>query len=113
MKEAVTHNLNDPESARFRNLQVITLEGTILERLNNSPKHWNYDWFVSTFTYDPECLDLCGEVNAKNHFGAYVGYRPFFVGGDQNPKAFIDTGDGDNFARDLCNILPSVIYSVP
>lgn len=29
---------------------------------------------------------VCGEVNAKNAFGAYVGFRPFYAYGD-SPKS--------------------------
>lgn len=44
--------LKDPDSAKFRNL------------------------FVSK--YEDE-LVLCGEMNAKNSFGAYTGYKPFMT----------------------------------
>ena len=52
-KEAVASNLLDPSSAMFRNLQVKSFaEGYV----------------------------LCGEVNAKNCYGGYVGFQPFVAG---------------------------------
>lgn len=52
-KESVASNLLDPSSAMFRNLQVKSFaEGYV----------------------------LCGEVNAKNRYGGYVGFQPFVAG---------------------------------
>lgn len=51
--DALKHSLSDPESAEFRGLRVV-----VREQIE----------FV-----------LCGEINAKNRMGGYVGYRPFFV----------------------------------
>lgn len=47
-EDAVTHNLLDPESARFRDVGV------------------NGD-------------AVCGQVNAKNAYGGYIGFRNFYV----------------------------------
>ena len=52
-KEVVTKNFKDPEGARFRNLAV--------------------------YRSNTGSLALCGEVNAKNGFGAFVGYRAFLA----------------------------------
>lgn len=52
-KETVAHKLKDPASAQFR---MIT-EGKALNGLNA----------------------VCGEVNGKNAFGAYSGYRRFIT----------------------------------
>jgi hypothetical protein len=54
-KAAVTRDFMDPESARFRGLYV--------SRYVSSK--------YGTISY------LCGEVNAKNAYGAYVGFRQF------------------------------------
>lgn len=52
-RKATAETLRDPESARFRNLRVVKdSEGT---------------------------LGLCGELNAKNGFGAYTGSEPFYA----------------------------------
>jgi hypothetical protein len=48
LKAKVLEVLKDPESARFKNVQVAA-DGQV----------------------------LCGEVNAKNAFGGYVGFKPF------------------------------------
>lgn len=45
--------MNDPESAEFWGMRVL----------------WRQD----------KEIILCGEVNAKNRMGGYVGYRPFYV----------------------------------
>jgi hypothetical protein len=52
-KNAATRNLLDPESARFRDTYI---------------------------TADDNRGGLCGEINSKNQFGAYSGYRRFIVG---------------------------------
>jgi len=52
-KAAVTRDFKDPEGARYRNLGVY-------RSLDKS-------------------LALCGEVNAKNSYGAYVGYKQFYA----------------------------------
>lgn len=51
-KAAISEDFKDPSSAQFRNIWI---------------------------TYEPEIdkSTVCGEVNAKNSFGAYVGFAPF------------------------------------
>jgi len=54
-KEALQAQLRDPKSAQFRSLRistVITPEGSLIK-------------------------SVCGEINGKNSFGGYVGFRPF------------------------------------
>lgn len=52
-KEAIKNQLKDPDSAKFRNVRVSNFnDGQI----------------------------LCGEVNSKNSYGGYVGYRIFAAG---------------------------------
>lgn len=60
-KEAITSRFKDPESARFRGL----------------------------YLSQKELPTLCGEVNAKNSYGGYVGYRGFFY---NTVSAYIDDG---------------------
>jgi len=50
LKGKAAHDLRDPSSAQFRNLRVV--DGA------NGPY-------------------LCGEINAKNNSGGYVGFKPF------------------------------------
>lgn len=52
-KRRLTRDFKDPGSAQFRNTYLTTDKGT--------------------------AVALCGEVNAKNSFGAYTGFRPFYV----------------------------------
>lgn len=60
-KQKVTRNLKDPDSAKFRDVKL------------NKAK-----------------TALCGEVNAKNGFGAYGGYQSFVA---VDSAAFIMRGD--------------------
>lgn len=50
VKQKIAYDLKDPDSAKFRNVRA-GLRGK--------------DFMV------------CGEVNAKNSYGAYIGYKPF------------------------------------
>lgn len=61
LKEQVAYALKDPSSAQFRNLRLYQL--TVIM---DSGKRTTGGRRV-----------LCGEVNAKNAFGGYVGSRPF------------------------------------
>lgn len=63
-KQNVTRNLKDPESAKFRDVKL------------NKAK-----------------TALCGEVNAKNGFGAFSGYQAFVA---VDSAAFIMRGDSCN-----------------
>lgn len=54
-KANITRALKDPSSAQFRNL------------------------FIGTGADKKGMLALCGEVNAKNSYGAYVGFKRFFA----------------------------------
>ena len=65
-KNAVIELLKDPESARFKNLR----------------------------TYNESIV--CGEVNAKNSYGGYVGFKRFFVIGGS-----IATLEGESESFDL------------
>lgn len=55
----LTKNLADPVAAQIRNMQLHS--------------HVSVNTGKDVFT-------LCGEVNQKNTIGAYVGFRPFYVG---------------------------------
>lgn len=52
-QEILAGNLKDPGSAQFRNVRVVAR---------------------------PEGKLVCGEMNAKNSLGGYVGYKPFISG---------------------------------
>lgn len=55
-KEKAANSLKDPASAQFRNL-----------------------FAISRGTGDDK---VCGEINAKNSYGGYVGFRMFYVSSD-------------------------------
>lgn len=52
-KRALTKDFKDPDGAKYRDLAVYR-------------------------ELDGKDLYLCGEVNAKNSYGAFTGYTPFF-----------------------------------
>jgi hypothetical protein len=54
-QQVISAKLKDPDSAKFRNV------------------------FISNLTYEPT---VCGEINAKNSYGAYGGYEIFYVSND-------------------------------
>ena len=66
--EALGQHLFDPESAQFRDLHVIVREDTE--------------------------YSLCGEINAKNRMGGFVGFHRFYVMAIDNghTRAIIDVG---------------------
>ena len=72
-----------------------------------------YDTYVSRILKDPDSAEfrdkhrgklvygqiaMCGEVNAKNAFGGYVGYRRFIAFGDGTAE--IDDGSVKEFSDD-------------
>lgn len=66
-KAAVAHDLKDPWSARFRDVHV---------------HHDFEDWKT-----------VCGQVNAKNSYGAYSGFQRFFYVEDHGePTAAVEPG---------------------
>ncbi len=64
-KEAVAYDLIDPTSAQFREVE------------------------------ENDYGNICGQVNAKNRMGAYVGYVPFYAekSGDEWETEIIDADD--------------------
>ena len=76
-KEAVKQSLNDPSSAQFKNI------------------------YTSSYDGKPAA---CGEVNAKNAFGAYVGYQRFVYLEYPYPTVFLDGEEGAVVARILARI---------
>lgn len=64
-KRAITADFSDPDSALFRDIR-------------QSDRHEHV---------------ICGEVNGKNRYGGYVGYRKFWMDADLN-EAFIEPDNG-------------------
>jgi len=65
--KAAAEALKDPSSAKFRHVVAMR-----------------------------ESAGYCGEVNAKNSYGGYVGYRKFYVIGTTD--AYFDNGDTEAFS---------------
>lgn len=42
---------------------------------------------------------LCGEVNGKNRFGAYVGFRPFASVPEHGPSSVTIANEGESIAE--------------
>lgn len=76
-RDVVKAKLNDPDSAKFRNERLVgplTLKGGL----------------------------LCGEVNAKNAMGGYVGYRKFAASAGQNDVELAPSETEDTFVKAYC-----------
>lgn len=117
LRDAVVKDFHDPDSARFRNVRLRSHEPSIAERFREFRSYGTKmslaDRLPAMVRYDPDGLELCGEVNAKNGFGAYVGYKTFWITAGGKLVPFIDTKDGDTFAKDLCAIDMTVVLSDP
>lgn len=79
VKGQVVENFKDPGSAQFR--RIVTY------RVANG----------DTAT--------CGEVNGKNSFGAYVGFKQFYVrsNGQTVKRSYVDQDSSFGLARTACN----------
>lgn len=55
-KPKIVYNLKDPSSAMFRDVRAVRVE-----------------------YLGEDHIFICGQINAKNSYGAYSGYEPFFV----------------------------------
>lgn len=81
-KAALVASYKDPESAQFRGTFII-----------------KYEW------RGMEVHSLCGEVNAKNSYGAYVGFTPFYVdrfpNGNLAPSPGSEIGGNHPIAKDM------------
>lgn len=73
LEQVITKNMKDPESAKFQN--------------------WHY---VKASKKLP--ATFCGQVNAKNSFGGYTGFKHFFITTDDKMEFAIDDGS-DGFAN--------------
>lgn len=79
-KHVIQEMLKDPESARFR--RIYGAKGGVRK------------------------IAICGEVNAKNSYGGYTGYKPFMVFEDGN-EGFIWDSSATGYSFD--NMLISQI----
>jgi hypothetical protein len=50
-----------------------------------------------------EDIKICGEINAKNGFGAYAGFKKFYAREGDTSVVFIDNDRTDDFAEKMCS----------
>ena len=114
LKHKVTRDLHDPESVRFRDLRLLTdsdhIEGfDRLSALNQKDidlvAKAIREKSLDLFTYQSAAFSLCGQLNAKNQMGAYVGYTDFYVWGTDPTKPFvmIEEWEKESIAK-MCKI---------
>lgn len=66
VKEQLTQNLKDPESAQFRKI------------------------YFAPFKNGEKGAYICGEMNAKNGYGGYVGFTPFYMDTTEERAVLVD-----------------------
>ena len=71
-KTAAAYDLKDPGSAQFRNIRGIQ----------------------ATAETGKSATYICGEVNARNSFGGYVGFTPFVYNIKKGTAAVANRSDG-------------------
>ena len=67
VRDSVTKDFKDPDSAKFRNERVF--------RTRVEPRHRKTGEVI-----EKDGIYVCGEVNGKNSYGAYAGYRDYWGG---------------------------------
>lgn len=100
--EAIKGSMKDPDSLQLRSVQEFT----------ETMKHEGGIENVISYT-------LCGEMNAKNSYGGYVGFKPFFaivtaVGGTLSSenvffKVRPDDGDSSSFSTSEAEYCKNVV----
>ncbi len=117
LKKSVANELNDPDSARFRSVRLISMSGTIPERISSfeySSEMSALDNFKSAFIHLPQFLQLCGEINGKNLMGAYVGYKEFWVMNSKEPDPLISSKHIEDLPKKMCDIgKDAIVYEEP
>ena len=116
LKKDVARDLHDPSSVRFRDLNLLSYSDHLesfslfiafiqedkalaLKLLRGNPQ--------DLLTYREDAFRLCGQLNAKNRMGAYVGYTDFYVTGSDPAKPFVvieGLGWDKKFIADMCKI---------
>ena len=74
-KENIQRQLKDPESAQFRDVKVV------INTLNEKA--------------------VCGEVNAKNSYGGYTGFKPFYTIDGQDIKFIENSANSYQYKKNL------------
>lgn len=117
LKAELVKDFADANSARFRNVSLRTDDTSgWLDRLNAV----NSGRVAGTISYRlqniaagyEELVMLCGQVNAKNVFGAYVGFRDFYVM-SHGAGPILDDGKDSKLAASMCHIDTEVVLTEP
>jgi hypothetical protein len=87
------HRQSDPAYGRQVDL-ANGAQSRLLPLLKDSDSAKFGRTFVGSDKGDPMPQALCGWVNAKNAFGAYVGFRRFIVPWDEKALPLIDDDEG-------------------
>jgi hypothetical protein len=115
LKRELVKDFPDPESTRFRNIELRTPQSSLTYRLLRQYRLvWSYlreNKIDRAFSYDSELLELCGEVNAKNLLGAYTGYRHFYIAGAKSTFSSLGMRNAETFAKEMCAIHGTTLYS--
>lgn len=74
-QDGIRKKLKDPSSAKFQNSLFVEFEGIPM---------------------------VCGEVNAKNSFGAYEGFQRFVAGGSNMAFLESEVADFENLWSQIC-----------
>ena len=109
LKKVAANELKNPESARFKNLE---LKSSLTSRTSRASQLWEYitAWGfkegLEEWTNRGEVF-LCGEINGHNEFGGYAGFRTFYARPNP-PEAFIDSNSSQHsvlntFAKSHCD----------
>lgn len=119
LKKGVSRDLHDPDSVRFRDLKLLSYKDhlesldsfvafvqqesvSVLKILREDPEY--------LLRYGIDSFILCGQLNAKNRMGAYVGYKDFVVmevfG---KPNALIENSGNKEFIFSACSHIPVVL----
>lgn len=83
MRAKVAADLNDPDSAKFRNERYLG------------------NWLLSDGYY-------CGEINAKNRMGGYIGYQVFYISLRDGKVNIWETGSLKKELFDMCATLDGI-----
>jgi len=90
-KEGISNHFKDPDSVKLRNLTL---------------------HHVTTNMSDVARSTVCGEVNAKNGYGAYTGYKSFYYK-DEKIKGVVEDDHTKYMYRIFCNEKNKQIKVVP
>ena len=99
LKYELIKDFRNPDTVKFRNITLQSYHFPFYKRLYYLLDY--IDPIKSLFDSSEYTTKLCGEVNGMNAFGAYVGYKKFYISDDDDKYATIDD-DENYFAETMC-----------